>query len=80
VAGLPPSAYEHRAWWSNERQGSHVQAIGWLDAGRRVESVDLDTTRVTFSLGAADLQEVPLANDSIYLMSGDELVEMRSEP
>ncbi len=49
VAGLPPSAYEHRAWWSNERQGSHVQAIGWLDAGRRVESVDLNTTRVTFS-------------------------------
>lgn len=49
VAGLPPSAYEHRAWWSNQRQGSHVQATSWLDAGRRVESVDLNTTRVTFT-------------------------------
>ena len=49
VGGLPPSAYRHRAWWSNERRGSHVQAVAWLDAGRRVEDIDLNAGRVTFT-------------------------------
>jgi hypothetical protein len=38
VDGLPPSAHRHRAWWSNERKGNHVQAAAWLEAGRRVET------------------------------------------
>jgi hypothetical protein len=49
VGGLPPSAHRYRAWWGNERQGSHVQATGWLDTGRRVEDVDLNAARVTFT-------------------------------
>ena len=49
VGGLPRSARKHRAWWSNERQGTHVQCAGWLDAGRRVEDVDLNAGRVRFS-------------------------------
>lgn len=48
VGGLPSSAYRHRAWWSNHR-GRHVQAAGWLDAGRAVEHVDLAAQRVRFS-------------------------------
>jgi hypothetical protein len=50
VGGLPPSAYDHPAWWSNEAGGSrHVQCeSGWLAAGYRVEHVDLLGGRVTF--------------------------------
>ncbi len=48
VGGLPRSAFEHRAWWSNEANGSHVQARAWLEARHRVESVDLSRRRVTF--------------------------------
>ncbi|HSH59277.1 MAG TPA: hypothetical protein VK988_06475 [Acidimicrobiales bacterium] len=48
VQGLPPSA-RRQAWWSNDRHGRHVQAAGWLDAGRRVEAVDLNAAHVTFS-------------------------------
>ena len=29
--GLPPSAYRHGAWWSNEAAGRHVQSVsGWM--------------------------------------------------
>ncbi|HEY3924644.1 MAG TPA: hypothetical protein VGL75_08780 [Acidothermaceae bacterium] len=46
--GLPPSAYRRTAWWSNEAQGSHVQARAWMDAGWRVEELDLADRSVTF--------------------------------
>jgi hypothetical protein len=47
--GLPPSASAHRAWWANEAAGQHVQARAWLDAGFRVDDVDLDQGAVKFS-------------------------------
>jgi len=46
VGGLPPSAYRHQAWWANSR--SHVEALAWLDAGLRVDEVDLDREVVVF--------------------------------
>jgi hypothetical protein len=46
--GLPPSARKHRAWWANHA-GTHVHAEAWLDAGRVVDAVDLNTQIVTFS-------------------------------
>jgi hypothetical protein len=46
--GLPHSASKHRAWWSNEVEGHHVQACSWLDAGWIVESVDLAAGWVRF--------------------------------
>ena len=48
VGGLPRSARRYRAWWSNEREGSHVQARAWLDAGWRVEHVNLTAEQVRF--------------------------------
>lgn len=51
VGGLPASARRHRPWWSNEREGSHVQARAWLDAGWRVDSVNLTAERVRFIKG-----------------------------
>ncbi len=46
VGGLPRSATDHRAWWSNDP--GHVRARAWLGAGFRVESVDLRGARVRF--------------------------------
>ena len=37
---LPRSAYQHRAWWANEKSGSHVHAHAWLDAGWKVDTVN----------------------------------------
>lgn len=48
TGGLASSAYRHRAWWSNETEGSHVQARGWLDPGYAVAAVDLAVGAVTF--------------------------------
>ena len=42
---LPPSAYEYWAWWANEKEGNHVNARAWANAGWRVESVDFDRKR-----------------------------------
>ena len=45
---LPPSAYQHRAWWSNERNGQHVHAHAWMNTGWKVEPVDQKAKWVRF--------------------------------
>lgn len=47
-ASLPASARKHSAWWSNERNGRHVQAHSWMRAGWRCDTVSSDEERVTF--------------------------------
>jgi hypothetical protein len=44
---LPPSAYEHRAWWANETAG-HVHAKAWLDAGYETWQVDMAGRKLVF--------------------------------
>lgn len=47
---LPPSARNHRAWWANERSGSHAHARAWLEANppRRTARVDLNAQTAEF--------------------------------
>lgn len=45
---LPASAHEHRQWWGNQKQGTHVEALAWMDAGWLVETVDLKEKWVRF--------------------------------
>lgn len=45
---LPRRARTHRAWWANERSGSHVQREAWLGSGYEVDEVDFVQERVTF--------------------------------
>ena len=47
---LPKSAYTYNAWWAN---GGHSQAYAWLDAGYKVERIDIFTTTVTFCKSGA---------------------------
>jgi hypothetical protein len=47
-ASLPKSASRHRAWWSNESSGPHVQARAWMESDYRVEEVDLSRQLVVF--------------------------------
>ena len=42
---LPESAHNYRQWWENG--GGHTQANAWLEAGWKVDSVDLGSY-VTF--------------------------------
>jgi hypothetical protein len=39
-AKLPPSAYEYQQWWENEREGNHLNARAWANAGWKVKIVD----------------------------------------
>ena len=41
-AKLPSSAYGYPQWWENEKEGNHVNARAWANAGWKVESVDFD--------------------------------------
>jgi len=43
---LPPSAYGYQAWWENEKEGNHVNARAWANAGWKIENVDLGRKRV----------------------------------
>lgn len=45
---LPASARAYQAWWANQRNGRHVQANAWLDAGWHTQDLDLKARRVTF--------------------------------
>lgn len=47
--GLPASAYNYAAWWSNETDGTHSQARSWMSTGWTVEQVNLQAQRVRFT-------------------------------
>ena len=44
--GLPSSAYNHPAWWSNS--DSHPEAVAWLAAGWKTKTVNLSARSLTF--------------------------------
>jgi hypothetical protein len=46
-ARLPPSAYEYQQWWDNEKEGNHVNARAWADAGWKIQSVDFHRKQAT---------------------------------
>lgn len=46
--GLPPSAYQDVLWWGNQRPGTQVESIAWMDAGWMVEIVNLNEKWVRF--------------------------------
>lgn len=50
-ATLPPAAFKHRAWWSNNRSNS-VITHAWLDAGFKTETVDMDSQKLVFRRAA----------------------------
>jgi hypothetical protein len=44
---LPPSAYRHRPWWSNNASNSVMTKV-WLDAGYHTEQVDMSAKKLVF--------------------------------
>lgn len=46
-APLPPVAFKHRAWWSNNPSNS-VITRAWLDAGYKTERVDMGSRKLVF--------------------------------
>jgi len=46
-APLPPVAFRHRAWWSNNPSNS-VITHAWLDAGYKTERVDMGSRKLIF--------------------------------
>ena len=45
---LPSSAYEDRRWWDHETAGNHVSQRAWINAGWRIESLDVNAKWVKF--------------------------------
>jgi hypothetical protein len=43
---LPPSAFEYRAWWSNDP--TKPQSAAWLEEGWRTTSISMSDRRLTF--------------------------------
>ena len=52
-AQLPPSAFKHRALWSNNPT-NHVMTKSWLAAGYKTADVDMATGRVVFRKATPD--------------------------
>jgi hypothetical protein len=45
---LPASAYESRTWWEHEKEGNHVNRRAWLNAGWKMEGLDVNQKWVRF--------------------------------
>ena len=45
---LPETARREHEWWGNQKQGTNVESIPWMDAGWLVEMVDLHANWVRF--------------------------------
>ena len=48
---LPSSAYEYRQWWENEKEGNHVNARAWANAGWKVDAVNFSENWVRLVRG-----------------------------
>lgn len=46
-ATLPPVAFKHRSWWSNNPSNS-VITHAWLEAGFKTERVDMGSQKLVF--------------------------------
>jgi hypothetical protein len=57
---LPPSARDHRAWWSNN-PSNNVMTKTWLAAGYETEDVDLAGQRLVFRRSNRGAGTAPLA-------------------
>lgn len=44
---LPPAAFAHRPWWSNN-PSNNVMTKAWLKAGYKTERVDMEARKLTF--------------------------------
>ena len=46
---LPPSARNHHSWWENDyASGTHPNAQAWIQAGWKVEKVNIEEEWVRF--------------------------------
>jgi hypothetical protein len=45
---LPTSAHQEREWWGNQKQGTSVETLAWMNAGWLVDTVDLHKNWVRF--------------------------------
>jgi len=39
---LPSSSHEDRRWWDKEKEGNHVSARSWSNAGWKIEGLDVN--------------------------------------
>ena len=67
---LPPSAYKHRPWWSNNPSNS-VITHAWLDAGFHSESVDMSGKKLVFRRVRAETAKVGMAEEARDFQHGD---------
>ena len=51
--GLPPSAFKHRSWWSNNPSNS-VITHAWLSAGYKSAEVDMTGRKLVFRKSGPD--------------------------
>ena len=45
---LPASAMQEHSWWGNQKPGTEVESIAWMDAGWLVDIVNLREKWVRF--------------------------------
>jgi hypothetical protein len=45
---LPESAFKHRPWWANRKEGKGSQNLAWQSVGWETRDVNMDLDEVTF--------------------------------
>jgi hypothetical protein len=60
---LPPSAYRHRPWWSNNATNSVMTKV-WLNAGYEASRVDIEARKLVFRRIAREAEGVSGMSDA----------------
>jgi hypothetical protein len=61
---LPPVAFKHRAWWSNN-PSNNVMTRAWLEAGYKTEKVDMADEKLVFVRADGDRPPSPISPQAI---------------
>jgi outer membrane receptor for Fe3+-dicitrate len=56
IGPLPPTAYDHRAWWANSASQNHAMN-GWMSVGWETSQVEMDKQELVFIRAKKVLQD-----------------------
>ncbi|MCC6917995.1 MAG: hypothetical protein IT548_02260 [Alphaproteobacteria bacterium] len=71
-ASLPPSAFRHRPWWSNN-PGNNVMTKAWLEAGWVTSDVDVPGQKLVFRRNQREERNAPKLPSTDYPVPSHEV-------
>ncbi|MXP30112.1 hypothetical protein GRI58_14985 [Porphyrobacter algicida] len=66
---LPESAFKHRPWWANRKDGLGSQNLAWQSVGWETRAVNMELDEVTFTKTRPKKSSQPIAHGRTGLLT-----------